>query len=107
MDTKQRRKRVSSESTVPKLTPEEQILAAKWLTTSNLGQPEPEEPTREAIERAYNRCVDVFAAEGIEITEEYNMWLKDARRQDEFVRKQWADFKREENTLDEAEQARN
>jgi YD repeat-containing protein len=93
LNAKAKREAAQENCIAPELSAEEQVLVARWLTVSNLGQPEPKAPTADAINDAYRYCAEVHGAEGIDISEEYQSWLKDCRNQQAFVREQWAEFK--------------
>jgi len=58
------------------LPPAERILAAKFLATSNLGQPEPRSADPAEVNRAWAECRMAHEAEGIDVTEEYDSWLR-------------------------------
>lgn len=71
------------------LPPAERILAAKFLATSNLGQPEPRSADPAEVNRAWRECREAHAAEGIDVTEEYDGWLADLERGDAFAHEEW------------------
>jgi len=71
------------------LPPAERILAAKFLATSNLGQPEPRSADPAEVNRAWAECRMAHEAEGIDVTEEYDSWLADLERGDAFSVEAW------------------
>ena len=71
------------------LPPAERILAAKFLATSNLGQPEPRSADPAEVNRAWRECREAHAAEGIDVTEEFDSWLADLERGDAFSVEAW------------------
>lgn len=71
------------------LPPAERILAAKFLATSNLGQPEPRSADPAEVNRAWAECRMAHEAEGIDVTEEYDSWLADLERGDVFAAGEW------------------
>ena len=71
------------------LPPEERKLAAMFLATSNLGQPEPRSADPAEVKRAWAECRMAHECEGIDVTEEYESWLADLERGDAFCAEQW------------------
>ena len=74
------------------LPPAERILAAKFLATSNLGQPEPRSADPAEVNRAWAECRMAHGAEGIDVTEEYDAWLANLERGDAFSVEAWRKF---------------
>jgi len=78
----------------PVFIPEaERDLAAKWLATSNLGQPEAETADPEAILRAWEACVRAHGDEGIDVMPEFRGWKRDIAAGDAFCAEEWGKFK--------------
>jgi hypothetical protein len=75
------------------LPPAERILAAKFLATSNLGQPEPRSADPAEVNRAWAECRMAHEAEGIDVTDEYRSWLRDVERGDAYCAEAWTELK--------------
>lgn len=80
------------------LPEKELVLAARFFTVSNLGQPLPGDRgpgaekvrTVAAVERAYFMCVQAHESEGISIQAEYKSWVREFTKRDPHYMAEWA-----------------
>jgi hypothetical protein len=94
MAMKTKSKKVARPEPLPE---KELVLAAKFFTVSNLGQPLPGDRfspdkarTVAAVERAYFMCAQAHESEGLSIQPEYKSWVREFTKRDPHFMAEWA-----------------